>query len=58
MVDLLSLSGSPSYILARKLKALKTDLRAWNEVFGNIEKKKQLLLDDLQVLEVWRKTKA
>jgi hypothetical protein len=34
---------SPNYILGCKLKALKTNLRAWNEeVFGNIGKKKQL----------------
>jgi hypothetical protein len=37
--------------LGRKLKALKADLRAWNEkVFGNIGTKKQLCLDDLRVL--------
>jgi hypothetical protein len=33
--------------LACKRKALKVDLR----VFGNIEKKKKLLLEDLRVLE-------
>jgi hypothetical protein len=43
--------GSPSYILARKLKALKSYLRVWKEVFGNIKNKKQLLLDDLRVLK-------
>jgi hypothetical protein len=31
--------GSPSFILASKLKALKVNLKAWNEeVFGNIER--------------------
>jgi hypothetical protein len=34
--------GSPSFILASKLKALKTDMKKWNEeVFGNIEKQKK-----------------
>jgi hypothetical protein len=33
--------GTSSYILPCKLKALKSDLKAWNEEkFGNIEKKK------------------
>lgn len=31
--------------MSRKLKALKADLRAWNEVFGNVEREKKLLLD-------------
>jgi hypothetical protein len=30
---------------------MKGDLRAWNEVFGNVEREKRLLLDDLQVFE-------
>lgn len=39
MVDILPLQDSPSFILASKLKALKADLKAWNEeVFGNIER--------------------
>ncbi|XP_059428690.1 uncharacterized protein LOC132162467 [Corylus avellana] len=38
--------GAPSYIIACKLKALKSDLKAWNEEdFGNIEKKKLFLVD-------------
>jgi hypothetical protein len=44
--------GSLSYILVRKLKALKIDLRVRNEeVFDNVERNKKLLLDDLWVLE-------
>ena len=36
--------GTPSYILAKKLTALKSDLKKWNETdFGNIADKKQLL---------------
>jgi hypothetical protein len=44
--------GFPNFILARKLKTLKVDLRMWNEeVFGNVERKKKLQMDYLQVLE-------
>ena len=40
--------GSPSNILAPKLKTLKADLRVWNEeVFGNVEKEK--------FLRIWKK---
>jgi hypothetical protein len=36
--------GNPSYLLARKLKALKSDLKKWNvEVFGDIGKHKKEL---------------
>ncbi|XP_035539695.1 uncharacterized protein LOC118344047 [Juglans regia] len=45
-------SGTPSFILAGKLKALKQDLRRWNmEVFGNIDNQKTILLEELQELE-------
>jgi hypothetical protein len=33
--------GLPSYVLANKLKALKVDLKKWNEVFGDVGKKKK-----------------
>jgi len=37
--------GLPSYVLANKLKALKADLKKWNEeVFGDLGKKKNELL--------------
>jgi hypothetical protein len=37
-------NGSPSYVLACKLKALKGDLRRWNnEVFGHVGKQKKIL---------------
>jgi hypothetical protein len=30
-------TGTPSFILANKLKALKSDLKKWNvKVFGNV----------------------
>jgi hypothetical protein len=52
VVVILSVSRSPSFILARKLKALKVDLRTWNEqVFGNVESKKKSLLEELHVLD-------
>ena len=55
--------GSPSFILAQKLKALKADLKIWNEqVFGNVEihkkkkkKKKKLFWKSCVSLKVWRK---
>jgi hypothetical protein len=46
-------SGLPSFILANKLKALKSDLKKWNEeVFGDIGKKKKELLEGIQELEL------
>lgn len=45
-------TGTPSFILARKLKALKFNLKEWNaEVFGNINGQKNPLMEELQVLE-------
>ena len=43
-----SFSGPPSLVLARKLKALKEDLKIWNkEVFGDVGlKKKKGVMDD------------
>ncbi|XP_065628619.1 uncharacterized protein LOC136067152 [Quercus suber] len=47
------LGGSPSFILANKLKMLKLDLKRWNvEEFGNIGLRVQNLWKDLNVLEV------
>jgi hypothetical protein len=50
--------GNPSYVLARKLKTLKGDLRRWNkEVFGHVGKRKKALLEEIRELdsyvEVW-----
>ena len=45
--------GTPSYILAKKLIALKMDLKKWNEIdFGNITVKKQQLWSKLNALDV------
>ena len=44
--------GSPSFILANKLKALKMDLKRWNrEEFGNIGQKKNNLMHSLHLLD-------
>ena len=45
-------AGSPSFILARKLKALKEDLKKWNnEEFGNLAFRKKCLLSELLGLD-------
>ena len=44
--------GAPSFVLAKKLKALKVDLKRWNvEEFGNVEEKGKKLWSDLRGLE-------
>jgi hypothetical protein len=48
-----SFQGSPSFVLASKLKALKTDLKKRNkEVFGNVWKQKKDLLDGICELDI------
>jgi hypothetical protein len=44
--------GSPSFIFSQKLKALKIDLKRWNEhEFGNVEVRKNKLMEDLCALD-------
>ena len=44
--------GTPSYILAKKLTALKLDLKQWNEIgFGNVSFKKWQLWSKLNALD-------
>jgi predicted ATPase len=44
--------GLPSYVLAKKLKALKADLKKWNEeVFSDVGKKKEELVEGIKELE-------
>ena len=44
---------SPSFILARKLKALTEDLKKWNkEEFGDLAFRKKCLLSELLGLDV------
>ncbi|KAG6639907.1 hypothetical protein CIPAW_10G134600 [Carya illinoinensis] len=45
-------TGNPIFILARKLKVLKQDLKKWNlEVFGSIDNQKNTLMKELQDFE-------
>ena len=48
-----SFSGTPSFVLAKKLKALKEDIIKWNRSeFGNVERQKKDLLEALKLLDV------
>ena len=50
--------GTPSYILAHKLKVLKLDLKRWNEeVFGNVSFKRKLLFEKLIEMDVLAETR-
>jgi hypothetical protein len=45
--------GCLSYVLACKLKALKVDLRKWNEeIFGDVGNRKTVLLEGIQELDI------
>jgi hypothetical protein len=47
-----SFSGTPSFEFASKLKALKADLKHWNEnQFGHVSLKKQQMIADLRELD-------
>ena len=47
-----SFSGTPSFVLAKKLKALKEDLIQWNRSkFGNVEHQREDLLEALKLLD-------
>jgi hypothetical protein len=47
-----SYDGTPNFVLAKKLKALKGDLKVWNkEVFGDVGIKRQQLEGELQALD-------
>lgn len=47
-----SFQGSPSFIFSQKLKALKTDLKRWNDQeFGNVEFRKKMHMEDLCALD-------
>ena len=51
--------GIPSYVLAQKLKALKGDLKKWNEkCFGNVAVKSHELLAELRVLETLAESRS
>lgn len=45
--------GTPSFVFARKLKALKVDMKKWNEeVFGNVGVQKKELEKGLSELDM------
>ena len=47
-----SFVGTPSFVLAKKLKALKEDIVQWNRrEFGNVERQKKQLLEELKKLD-------
>jgi hypothetical protein len=44
--------GSPSFIFTQKLKALKVDLKSWNDQeFGNVEFRKKMHMEELCTLD-------
>ena len=46
-----SFLGTPSFVLAKKLKALKEDIIQWNwSEFGNVERQKKKLLGDFEII--------
>ena len=52
-----SFNGSASFILAEKLKVVKSKLKEWNrDVFGRVEYRKNLALDQLQFWDAKEKT--
>ena len=47
-----SFSGTPSFVFAKKLKALKEDIVQWNRLeFGRVGRKKSQLLETLKLLD-------
>ena len=47
-----SFSGTPSFVFAKKMKALKEDIIQWNRLeFGHIGRKKSQLLETLKSLD-------
>ena len=47
-----SISGTPSFVFAKKLKALKEDIVQWNHLeFGHVSRKKSQLLETLKLLD-------
>ena len=47
-----SFVGTPSFMFAKKLKALKEDIVQWNRrEFGNVECQKKHLLEELKKLD-------
>jgi hypothetical protein len=57
--DSYSFQGTPSYVLACKLKALKQDLKKGNEeVFGNVERNKRKHFEELYAFDAIEGSRA
>jgi hypothetical protein len=57
--DSYSFQGTPSFAFACKLKALKKDLKIWNEeVFGKVERNKRKLFEELQAFDAIEESRA
>jgi hypothetical protein len=53
LVESYQFSGTHSYVLANKLKALKSDLKKWNEEgFGHVTLQRNLMMAELSELDV------
>jgi hypothetical protein len=51
--------GDPSYVLACKLRALKGDLRRWNnEIFGHVGKRKKAFLEEIRDLDCFQEERG
>jgi hypothetical protein len=47
-----SFEGSPSFVLAKKLQALKGEIKKWNfEVFGNVGSRNKAWAEELELLD-------
>jgi len=57
--DSYSFQGTSSFAFACKLKALKKDLKIWNEeVFGKVDRNKRKLFEDLQAFDAIEGSRA
>jgi len=57
--DSYDFQGQPSYVLTKKLKALKVDLKKCNaKVFGDVGKKKKELLEGIKELECFEEARG
>ena len=49
--DQCHISGSPSYVLAKKLNLLKLKFKDWNNVFGHLDTRMANLLENVKFLD-------
>jgi hypothetical protein len=51
--------GSPSFILAKKLRALKEEIKRWNrEVFGNVRVRNKAWAEELEMLDRFEEVRS